>query len=98
VIANAAFVAAMILLLLTLWLMGQLAFLAPFKHVLLERYGGLALAAAGVVFRNLFAWCYAVNRWLFLKDTGRKLAHVERQLHTGDTIARDLSARLAQDD
>jgi hypothetical protein len=35
---------------------------------------------------------------LFLKDTGRKLAHVEKQLHTGDTIIRDLSERLAEED
>jgi hypothetical protein len=47
---------------------------------------------------NLFAFFYAVNRRLFLKDTGRKLAHVEKQLLTPDTIVRDLSDRLAQDD
>ena len=46
-------------------------------------------------FLNLFALCYLAGRGLFLRDTGRKLAHVERQLRTTDTIVRDLSERLA---
>ena len=41
---------------------------------------------------------YLTGRALFLKDTGRKLAHVEKQLRTGDTIVRDLSERLAEED
>ena len=47
-----------------------------------------------VLFLNLFAVFYLAARGLFLKETGRKLAHVEKQLHTGDTIVRDLSERL----
>jgi hypothetical protein len=39
----------------------------------------------------------ALTRRLFLKDTGRKLAHVDRQLLTRDTIVRDLSERLSRD-
>jgi hypothetical protein len=39
-----------------------------------------------------------VARRLLLKDTGRKLAHVEKQLRTRDTIARDLSERLAAEE
>jgi hypothetical protein len=37
---------------------------------------------------------------LFLRDTGRKLAHVERQIElgAGDAIVRDLSARLHEDE
>ena len=50
------------------------------------------------MFVNLFALFYSINRRLFLKDTGRKLAHVEKQLLTPDTIAHDLSDRLAQPD
>ena len=46
---------------------------------------------------GLFALFYAISRRLFLKDTGRKLAHVDRQLRTADTIAQDLSERLSRD-
>jgi hypothetical protein len=98
VIANSAFLAAMVLLLLAFWVLGQLEFLAPFKHALFPRYFWTVVLAAGVTFVNLLALCYLLARSLFLKDTGRKLAHVERQLQTGDTIVRDLSERLAREE
>jgi hypothetical protein len=98
VIANSAFLAAMVLLLLIFWLMGVVEFLAPYKRVIFAQYLWVMVGAAVVVFVNLFALAYALNRSLFLKDTGRKLAHVERQLETGDTIARDLSHRLAREE
>jgi hypothetical protein len=97
-IANSAFLAAMVLLLLVFGLMDQLAFLAPYKRLLLTQYLSVIIGSAVVLFVNLFALFYVTGRQLFLKDTGRKLAHVERQLRTGDTIVRDLSERLAQDE
>ena len=97
-IANAAFAAAMVLLLLAFVVMGDVTFLAPYKHLILGRYLWSILSFATLVFLNLFALCYLTGRALFLKDTGRKLAHVEKQLRTGDTIVRDLSERLAEED
>ena len=97
-IANSAFLAAMVVLLLLFWLMGQLEFLASYKHAILPRYLWVIVAAVVVVFLNLFAVFYAATRWLFLKETGRKLAHVERQLQTPDTVVRDLSERLAREE
>ena len=97
-IANSAVLAAIVLLLLTFELLEQLAFLAPYKRVILQQYLWTIVWTLVAVFVNLFAFFYAVNRRLFLKDTGRKLAHVEKQLLTPDTIVRDLSDRLAQDD
>ena len=94
-IANAAFLAAMVLLLLVFSVMGQLEFLAPYKHLILAQYLWVILGALVIVFLNLFALFYLLGRGLFLKETGRKLAHVEKQLRTGDTIVRDLSERLA---
>ena len=97
-IANSAFLAAMVLVLLVFSLMDQLAFLAPYKRLILQQYLWVIVWSLVAVFVNLFAFFYAVNRRLFLKDTGCKLAHVEKQLLTPDTIVRDLSDRLAQDD
>ena len=97
-IANSAFLAAMVVVLLTFWIMGELAFLAPYKHAILPRYLWVIVGAIVVVFLNLFALFYAATRWLFLKETGRKLAHVERQLQTPDTVVRDLSERLAREE
>ena len=97
-IANAAFLAAMVLLLLAFSVLGPLAYLAPYKRLIVAQYGGVILAALVIVFLNLFALFYLMARGLFLKETGRKLAHVEKQLRTGDTIVRDLSERLAGED
>ena len=94
-IANSAFLAAMALLLLAFWLLGQVDFLAPYKRLVFGQHLWLIVGAAVLVFLNFFAASYALTRGLFLMDTGRKLAHVDRQLGTADTVARDLSERLA---
>jgi hypothetical protein len=97
-IANSAFLAAMVVLLLLFWIMGQLQFLAPYKHAILPRYLWIIVGSVVVVFLNLFAVFYTATRRLFLKETGRKLAHVERQLQTPDAVVRDLSERLAREE
>ena len=97
-IANAAFLAAMVLLLLAFSVLGPLEFLAPYKRLIVAQYLWVIVGALAIVFLNLFALFYLIARGLFLKETGRKLAHVEKQLRTGDTIVRDLSERLAGED
>lgn len=97
-IANSAFLAGMVLLVAGFVLMEQLAFLSPYKRVILDRYLWVLVGAVAVLFANVFAACYLVGRQVFLKDTGRKLAHIEKQLQTGDTIVRDLSERLAAEE
>ena len=94
-IANSAFLAAMVPLLLAFVILGEIEFLAPYKHVILGHHLWVVVGSLVVVFLNLFAVCYLASRRLFLKDTGRKLAHVERQLRTADAIVHDLSDRLA---
>ena len=97
-IGNSAFIAGMILLVATFATAEQVTFLAPYKRLLFERYWGGLLAFAGVLYLNLFAGCYLLSRRLFLKETGRKLAHLERQLQSGDSIVRDLSERLSAEE
>jgi hypothetical protein len=43
-----------------------------------------------LLFLNLCALFYGISRWLFLRDAGRKLTHVDRQLGTADTVHEDL--------
>ena len=97
-IGNSAFIAGMILLVATFATAEQVTFLAPYKRLLFERYWSWLLPFAGVLYLNLFAGCYLLSRRLFLKETGRKLAHLERQLQSGDSIVRDLSERLAAEE
>ena len=47
-----------------------------------------------VIFVNLFAAFYGLSRLLFLKDTGVKLRHLDRQLATRDTVLSELTDRL----
>ena len=83
-IANALILTVAILLALAFWLMSELKFLIPYKGILLHRYGMLILSWLGVVFANVFAGVYAIQRKFLLKDTGRKLSHIDRQVAAGD--------------
>ena len=97
-IANSAFLAAMVVLVLLFELLSELSFLAPLKRVVLYPHLELISGAILLVFLNLFAAVYGIGRRVWLKDTGRKLALLERQLRTGDTVVRDLSERLSTEE
>ena len=53
------------------------------------------LGALLLVFLNLFAVYYRLARCLFLRDTGRKLRHLDHQLQTPDAVLDDLRDDLA---
>ncbi|MCU1262129.1 MAG: hypothetical protein JWO80_5014 [Bryobacterales bacterium] len=95
-IANSIFVTSILALACGFYVMGELTFLSPYRGFILHRYGAIIGWFALLAFVNLFAGILAVNRKLFLKDTGRKLAHVEKQLRTGSSISEELSERLAE--
>ena len=96
-IANSAILAAMTLLVAMFVVVGQVEFLAPYKRLIATHLGTI-VGALVLLFLNLFGVFYLLSRALFLKETGRKLAHVEKLLHSPDTVVRDLSDRLARDD
>src|SRR3954447_14091176 len=94
---NALFATLATMMGLLILLFSQLDFLIPYKHVLMARYAvpfGVFLVLLGI---NLFAFFFLLTRQLFLKDTGRKLAHVEKQLRAG-TVAQELSERLRSEE
>lgn len=84
-IANALFITIAFLLAMSFWLMGELNCFIPYKAVLLHEYGHTILIYIGVLFANLFAVTFALIRKFFLKDTGRKLSHLDKQLQMGET-------------
>ena len=94
-IKNTAFLAALTVFLLTGWLARELVFLAPYKRVIFTQYGRLILGSILLVFLHLFALYYAIARWLFLRDAGRKLRHIDRQLGTAEGLHEDLRAPIA---
>ena len=89
-IANTAFLAALTVFLLAAWLAGELTFLSPYKALLFRDHGLIIVGGVLVVFLNLCALYYALARWLFLRDTGRKLTHVDRQLIASEGVHEEL--------
>jgi Na+/phosphate symporter len=87
-VANSLFLTIAFLLALGFWLLGELKFFTPYKVVLFHQYGTVILVYLATLFLNLFAATFALNRKFFLKDTGRKLSHLDKQLHVGQTEVR----------
>jgi hypothetical protein len=92
-LANALMLTIAILLAVGFWLMNELRFLIPYKHILIRQYGGLLLAWLATVFANVFAGVYVVQRKFFLKDTGRKLSHIDQQIAAGHAAVAPPEAR-----
>ena len=78
------------------FLLDQCQFLIPYRSLLIERYGLHILLFAAILFINVYAALYYSVRKLLLKETGRKLAHVEKQLRTGRSISEELTKRLEE--
>jgi hypothetical protein len=84
-IANVLLITIAILLALGFWLMGELRFFVPYKLVLWREYATPILAFVGILSVNVFAAVFVLTRKFFLKDTGRKLSHLDKQLHVGES-------------
>ena len=95
-VANAFFITTLILMVLGIYLLQECQFLIPYRSLLWHRYGQSIALYWAFLFLNLFAAVYATGRKAFLKDTGRKLAHLEKQLRTGPSISEELSERLKE--
>lgn len=93
-ITNSAVLAVLVLLLATFWTASATTFLAPYKRTIVHEHGFYIAGFLLVLFLNLFALFYGLARLLFLKDTGVKLHHLDRQLTTRDTVLTDLTRRI----
>ncbi len=54
-----------------------------YKAVLFHACGSTILIFAAVLFVNLFGIALAIGRRFFLKNTGRKLSHLDKQFNVG---------------
>lgn len=93
-IANTAFAAALTTFLIVAWLAGELSFLAPYKVALFRQYGLVIAGVTLMLFLHLCALYYAIARWLFLRDAGRKLTHLDRQLGTPEGVHEELRVHM----
>jgi cytochrome c biogenesis protein CcdA len=93
-IRNALFVTAVIFLALGIALLGECRFLIPYRTLIVRKYGTTILIFLAALFLNVFTGVYLARRKLFLKDTGRKLAHIDKQLRRGESITDELARYL----
>jgi hypothetical protein len=84
-IANALFAATGLTLALIFFLGNELRFLISYRFLLLHHYGAAILLSVAALFVNLTGAFFTFGRRFFLKDTGRKLAHFDRELSAGRT-------------
>ena len=82
-IANALLLTIAVQLAYGFWLMDQLKFMAPYKGVVFHEYGNAVLASAAILSFNIFGAVLLLQRKFLLKDTGRKLSHLDRQFQVG---------------
>jgi hypothetical protein len=84
-IANAMLASTGLTLGLLFFLANELRFLIPYRALLVHEYGMSILIFIAVLFVNLTGAMFTFGRRFFLKDTGRKLAHFDRELNAGRT-------------
>jgi hypothetical protein len=83
-VANALLLALACILAVVLYLMGELKFLLPYRTFLHHEYGWVLSVFLATLFLNFFAAALVLIRKSFLKDTGRKLSHIDKQFHVGN--------------
>jgi hypothetical protein len=96
-LANAFFATTVIFLAIAFYLLQECAFLIPCRTLICTRYGGVVAVFSALLFTNLLAGIFALSRRFFLKDTGRKLAHLEHQLRSRQSISDELSRRIEEE-
>ena len=84
-IANAVFVATLIFLALGFGLMHELRFLAPWRSLIVHAYLQPIATYCALLFANILGLTIWIERKFFLRDTGRKLRHLDQEIHTGQS-------------
>ena len=88
-IANAVFVATLIFLALGFGLMNQTHFLVHWRGLIVHAYLRMIATYCALLFANILGLTIWIERKFFLRDTGRKLKHLDREIHTGQNELSD---------
>ena len=97
-IANALLVATAFLLALLFLLMGQLRFLIPWRDYIVRQYWPAISLYCAMLFVNIMAVVVVLQRKFLLKDSGRKLVHFDKQIHTGQNALSDEIREIAPEE
>jgi hypothetical protein len=99
VLANAVLVATLIFLALGFWLSHELQFLIPWRSLILHQYWKPIAAYCALLFVNILGLTIWIERKFFLRDAGRKLTHLDQEIHSGHSaLSEEIIARFGDDD
>jgi hypothetical protein len=97
-LANAIFLATLIFLALGFWLASQLRFLIPWRVLLLHSYLKEIAAYCALLFVNILGLTIWIERKFFLRDTGRKLKHLDQEIHSGHSeLSEEIAAQFREE-
>ena len=97
-LANAVFVATLLFLALGFWLAHSLHFLTPWRDLIVHRYLQSIALYCALLFANILGLTIWIERKLFLRDTGRKLKHLDREIHSGQSeLSEEITAQFGEE-
>lgn len=95
---NAIFLSTVVFLALAFTLMSQLRFLVPWRSLLWHSYWPAILLYCGLLFVNILGVAIWIERKLWLRDTGRKLKHLDQEIHSGQNeLSREILERFGRE-
>jgi hypothetical protein len=66
-------------------LMSQMHFLVPWRSLIVHAYLQPIATYCALLFANILGLTIWIERKFFLRDTGRKLKHLDQEIHTGQS-------------
>lgn len=98
-LANAVFVATLIFLALFFWLAREMQFLTPWRSLILHHYLDSIALYCALLFSNILGLTIWIERKFFLRDAGRKLKHLDQEIHTGKSeLSSEILSRFRDDE
>ncbi|MEI9978241.1 MAG: hypothetical protein WDN23_04450 [Edaphobacter sp.] len=98
-LANAVFVATLVFLALGFGLMHELHFLVPWRSLIIHRYWQAIAAYCALLFINILGLTIWVERKFFLRDAGRKLTHLDQEIHSGHSaLSEEILSQFGNDE
>jgi hypothetical protein len=96
-LAKAALLTFISFVMLAVVLMDRLRFLVPVKRLIFHSYGQEIEIFALALFLNTFLTVFLLLRRFFLKSTGQKLLHMDKQVKTGHSgLSREIAERFEE--
>jgi magnesium-transporting ATPase (P-type) len=88
-LANAVFIATLIFLALGFGLMHELRCFIPWRSMIFHDYWQPIAAYCAMLFVNILGLTIWIERKFFLRDAGRKLTHLDQEIHSGHSALSD---------